>query len=252
MDSLIRWKRQDSERLTRAINRFNREVSAIKDADVKLPKKVKYDFIRDHIASRQELDEIIDSLNSANQRTLTETQELESGERVSIWRYNEALRRRDYALENLEEEKRRIYEGKFGTGNLYMGEERLEEIQNTINRLQGVFKSKEKFEANQRTLLYQGRSDLTLAKNKLFMDNFYTALGDISNYKNAGLLKKKLRQIRNPNKFYDYVKKSNILMDIFLWYKEDDGSLIYSNFDSNEQAFNSALANDLNLNIEVD
>ena len=41
-------------------------------------------------------------------------------------------------------------------------------------------------------------------------------------------------------------------MDIFLWYKEDDGSLIYSNFDTNEQAFNSALANDLNFNIDVD
>ena len=105
----------------------------------------------------------------------------------------------------------------------------------------------------QKRLNFLGRTDYELAKNKQFMENFFTALDDISNFENAKMLKKKeLKKIRNPNKFYDYVKKSPILMDIFLWYKEDDGSLIYSNFDTNEQAFNSALANDLNFNIDVD
>ena len=47
------------------------------------------------------------------------------------------------------------------------------------------------------------------------------------------------------------MKKSNILMDIFLWYKDEDGSLVYGDFDSNEQAFDTALKRDLDLDIEL-
>ena len=63
---------------------------------------------------------------------------------------------------------------------------------------------------------------------------------------------KKIKSIKNPNKFYEVMKKSTILMDIFLWYKDDDGSLVYSTFDTNEQAFDTALKEDLNLDIIVD
>ena len=59
-------------------------------------------------------------------------------------------------------------------------------------------------------------------------------------------------QNKNPNKFYEVMKQSTILMDIFLWYKDDDGSLVYSTFDTNEQAFDTALKEDLELDIDVD
>lgn len=252
MDSLIRWKRQDSERLTRAVNKFNREIRALKNEDVKLPDKVNYNDLRDHISSRKELEEVIASLNSANQRTLLETETLSSGEVVSSWQYEEALRRKDIATKNLIYEMNKIQGDRNISGNIYMGEERITEIQSTLESLEKTFDSKEDFERMQKRLEFLGRTDYELARNKQFMDNFYTALDDISNFENAGLLKKELKKIKNPNKFYDYVKKSPILMDIFLWYKEDDGSLIYSNFDTNEAAFNNALANDLNLNVNVD
>ena len=41
-------------------------------------------------------------------------------------------------------------------------------------------------------------------------------------------------------------------MDIFLWYKSTDGYLVYSSFDSNENAFDNALANDLGIDVRVD
>lgn len=252
MDSLIRWKRTDSERLSRAINRFNREVNALKNEDLYLPDKVNYNELRDHIQTRRELEEVINSLNSANERTLRETQELSSGEVVSAYEFEEASRKKEIATKNLIYEMNKIQGDRNITGNIYMGEERITEIQSTLEALEKTFDSKEDFERMQKRLNFLGRTDYELARNKQFMDNFYTALDDISNFENAGLLKKQLRKIRNPNKFYEYVKKSPILMDIFLWYKEDDGSLIYSNFDTNEQAFNSALANDLNLNVDVD
>lgn len=252
MDSLIRWKREDSERLSKAVNKFNREVKALKNENVTLPDKASYNDLRDHITSRKELEEVINSLNSANRRTLTEMEKLSSGEEISSWEYNEAIRKKDIATKNLIQEMNKIQGERNVSGNIYMGEERITEIQTTLDALDDTFKSKESFERMQKRLNFLGRTDYELAKNKQFMDNFFTALDDISNFENAKLLKKELKKIRNPNKFYDYVKKSPILMDIFLWYKEDDGSLIYSNFDTNEQAFNSALANDLNFNIDVD
>ena len=252
MDSLIRWKREDSERLSKAVNKFNREVKALKNENVTLPDKASYNDLRDHITSRKELEEVINSLNSANRRTLTEMEKLSSGEEISSWEYNEAIRKKDIATKNLIQEMNKIQGERNITGNRYMGEERITEIQTTLEALDDTFDSKESYERMQKRLDFLGRTDYELAKNKQFMDNFYTALDDISNFENAKMLKRELKKIRNPNKFYEYVKKSPILMDIFLWYKEDDGSLIYSNFDTNEQAFNSALANDLNFNIDVD
>lgn len=252
MDSLIRWKREDSERLSKAVNKFNREVKALKNENVTLPDKASYNDLRDHITSRKELEEVINSLNSANRRTLTEMEKLSSGEEISSWEYNEAIRKKDIATKNLIQEMNKIQGERNITGNRYMGEERITEIQTTLEALDNTFDSKESYERMQKRLDFLGRTDYELAKNKQFMDNFYTALDDISNFENAKMLKRELKKIRNPNKFYEYVKKSPILMDIFLWYKEDDGSLIYSNFDTNEQAFNSALANDLNFNIDVD
>ena len=252
MDSLIRWKRQDSDNLTKAINKFNREVRALKNEDITLPPKAKYNELRDHITSRKELEEVINSLNSANRRTLTEMEKLSSGEQISSWEYSEAVRKKDIATKNLIQEMNKIQGERNVTGNIYMGEERITEIQSTLEALDSTFDSKENFERMQKRLDFLGRTDYELARNKQFMENFFTALDDISNFENAEMLKKELKKIKNPNKFYDYVKKSPILMDIFLWYKEDDGSLIYSNFDTNEQAFNSALVNDLNFNIDVD
>lgn len=252
MDSLIRWKREDSERLSKAVNKFNREVKALKNENVTLPDKASYNDLRDHITSRKELEEVINSLNSANRRTLTEMEKLSSGEEISAWEYNEAIRKKDIATKNLIQEMNKIQGERNKTGNRYMGEERITEIEATLEALYDTFDSKKSFERMQKRLNFLGRTDYKLAKNKQFMENFFTALDNISNFENAKMLKKELKKIRNPNKFYEYVKKSPILMDIFLWYKEDDGSLIYSNFDTNEQAFNSALVNDLNFNIDVD
>lgn len=252
MDSLIRWKREDSERLSKAVNKFNREVKALKNENVTLPDKASYNDLRDHITSRKELEEVINSLNSANRRTLTEMEKLSSGEEISNWKYNEAIRKKDIATKNLIQEMNKIQGERNIIGNRYMGEERITEIQTTLEALDDTFDSKESYERMQKRLDFLGRTDYELAKNKQFMENFFTALDDISNFENVKMLKRELKKIRNPNKFYEYVKKSPILMDIFLWYKEDDGSLIYSNFDTNEQAFNSALVNDLNFNIDVD
>ena len=89
-------------------------------------------------------------------------------------------------------------------------------------------------------IFHIGRSDYALSKDKLFMENFYKALEGISNFQNYDVLKRELDKIKNPTKFYDYVKQSPVLMDLFLWYKESD-SLFYGGFTNNQDAFDSTL-----------
>ena len=101
MDSLIRWKRTDSERLTKAINRFNRVRSEMSGLGYDLPDRANYNKLRDHIDSRKELDAVIDTLNSFTERTVKEEVKLASGEKISLFDYNEALRRKEVAERNL-------------------------------------------------------------------------------------------------------------------------------------------------------
>ena len=249
MDSLIRWKRNDSVRLSSSINRFNKLVKELAKAGYKVPEKVNYNKLRDHIDSRKQLDNVIDSLNSLTERTIKEQVTLNSGEKISLYEYNEAVHQKDIAEKNLYKEMQKIQNQRMISENKYMGEERITEIQETLDK---TFNSKESLNRMKNRLAFIGREDYELARNKLFRDNFMKSLDNIKNFDNYEVLKKELNKIKNPNKFYDFVKKSPVLMDIFLWYKEDDGSLVYSTFDTNEQAFNYALQNDLDLLIQVD
>ena len=89
-------------------------------------------------------------------------------------------------------------------------------------------------------IMQLGKMDYKMSKDIQFRENFYKALEGISNFQNYDVLKKELDKIKNPSKFYDYVKKSPVLMDLFLWYKESD-SLFYGGFSDNQEAFDSTL-----------
>ena len=251
MDSLIRWKKQDSIRLTKAINRFNREIKK-QDKSRNIPSKITYNEAMDRFVTRREFESLINSLNRADENTLGRDVELASGETITYWEYSESLRKKNIAGANLLNELDRINRERAESGNRYMGEERISEIQVTLDLLDSSYDSLYNFNKRKRQLDFIGRSDYETAKNKVFMQNFLKAAENLQNFKNYDVLMKKIKSIKNPNKFYEVMKKSTILMDIFLWYKDDDGSLVYSTFDTNEQAFDTALKEDLEIDIDVD
>ena len=251
MDSLIRWKKQDSVRLTRAINRFNNEIKKL-DKERNIPSKITYEEARNRFVTRREFESLINSLNRADEKTLGEDVELESGETITYWEYSESLRKKNIAGANLLNELDRINRERAETGNRYMGEERISEIQATLDLLDSSYDSLYNFNKRKRQLNFIGRSDYETAKNERFRQNFLKATENLKNFKNYNVLMKKIKSIRNPNKFYEIMKKSTILMDIFLWYKDEDGSLVYSTFDTNEQAFDTALKEDLEIDIPLD
>lgn len=251
MDSLIRWKRQDSVRLTKAINRFNNQLKKL-DKSRNIPSKITYNEARDRFVTRREFESLINSLNRADEKTLGAEVELANGEKITYWEYSESLRKKNIAGANLLNELDRINRERAESHNRYMGEERISEIQATLDLLDSSYDSLYNFNKRKRQLDFIGRTDYETSKNKLFMENFLTAAENLQNFKNYDVLMKKIKSIKNPNKFYEVMKKSTILMDIFLWYKDDDGSLVYSTFDTNEQAFDTALKEDLDLDIDLD
>lgn len=239
MDSLIRWKRGDYIKLGQAVSRFNKIINEL-DTDERdfLPELKNYQEIKEHITSRKELNRIIKSLRRVDTENLLNTKILESGEEISKWEYQELNKARRRAFRNLELERESILKDRPSIG---MGDERLSEIhaieQSFIDLENRTGKDLDRLKSR---IFSVGRSDYKLSKDELFRRNFYTALEGISNFQNYDVLKKELDKIKNPTKFYEFVKKSPVLMDLFLWYKESD-SLFYGGFNDNEEAFNSTL-----------
>ena len=240
MESLIRWKRSDYMRLSHAVRKFNKTITELSDnEELKyLPDMKEYSELRDHITSRKELNRIINSLRRADVNNLVQTHVLDSGEEISQWEFREITKARRRAFKNLEKEKQEILDSRESIG---MGDERLSEIRAIENSFVNF---ENKTGADLKRVISRiysvGRLDYKLSKDKVFQENFYTALEGISNFQNYELLKKELDKIKNPTKFYEYVSKSTILMDLFLWYKESD-TLFYGSFTSNQEAFNSTL-----------
>ena len=239
MDSLIRWRRGDYIKLGQAVSRFNKIINEL-DTDERdfLPELKNYQEIKEHITSRKELNRVIKSLRKVNTENLLNTKILESGEEISKWEYQELNKARRRAFRNLELERESILKDRPSIG---MGDERLSEIhaieQSFIDLENRAGKDLKRLKSR---IFSVGRSDYKLSKDELFRKNFYTALEGISNFQNYDVLKKELDKIKNPTKFYEFVKKSPVLMDLFLWYKESD-SLFYGGFNDNEEAFNSTL-----------
>ena len=250
MDSLIRWKKGDYIKLGQAVSRFNKLINELEVDEKKyLPELRDYKELRDHINSRKELNRIINALRRANTSNLVETHVFDSGEEVSKWEFSEIKKAKRRAFANLEKERETIITGRSSIG---MGDERLSEIKAIENSFETLDSRKgSEFERIKSRIFSVGRSDYQITKDKQFRENFYTALEGISNFQNYEVLKRELDKIKNPSKFYDYVKRSPVLMDLFLWYKESD-SLFYGGFSDNEDAFDSTLLFHLGINdVEV-
>ena len=250
MDSLIRWRRGDYIKLGQAVSRFNKIINEL-DTDERefLPDLKEYSEIKEHITSRKEFNPVIKALRRVNTENLLNTKILESGEEISKWEYQELTKARKRAFRYLELERESILKDRPSIG---MGDERLSEIhaiEQSFIDLEN--KTGQGLKRVMQRIFSVGRSDYKLSKDELFRKNFYKALEGISNIQNYEVVKKELDKIKNPTKFYEFVKKSPVLMDLFLWYKEKD-SLFYGGFTNNEEAFDSTLLFHLGIeNVKV-
>lgn len=239
-DSLIRWKRGDYVKLSKAVASFNRKINQLEVNEIKyLPDLKDYKELKDSIMSRKELNRIVKSLRRFNIEGVEEPVELPSGQRLTKWEYHEAKLARNRAIRRLETEKAQILEGQKWTG---MGDERISQINASIRSMQRLeSKSGFNFGTTLSSIFRMGETDIDLKKAEHFRENFMNSLSELSTYDNYDKLKTKLESIKNPIQFYDYVRSSEVLSDLFLYYKDKATAQTYGGFASNQDAFNYAL-----------
>lgn len=240
-DNLIRWKRGDYTRLSRAINKFNNEINKLENLGYKnLPEVKNYKSIKENILTRKELNRTINSLKKLSIDNLKEV-ELESGAKLSYYEYKELINARTRArhflegkLESLEKENPYA---KFG-----LETKEIEAVKKTISSL-GKLESAKGFELNRimDRIKRLGSYDVSMRRAAQYRNNYMEALEQMSGYDNYEILKQKLESIKNPEQFYEYVNKSTTLSDLFNYYETSPESQTYGGFDNNQEAFNRAL-----------
>lgn len=247
--SVIKWRKEDSIALQRAINSFNRNVRKLRRQEGKtdyLPDTVTYNELRDNIISRKELNRVITSLRNFSKKGAADLYETTSGEHITKWEYQEIKKARTRAIKTLNLERMKIEQG---FKSSLMGDKRIREIESTIKNLNNLeTASGYEFERIKKRAEVLGQADIELKRAMTYRQNYLNALEQMSGYENYDKLLSELNKIKNPIKFYEYIQKSNVLSDLFIYYKDKATSQTYGGFADNQDAFNYAL----NVELEID
>lgn len=243
--SVIRWTRSDYARLSYAVRQFNKKVRELEtlEEDV-LPEGFDYQQLKQSIFSRRELNRVVKSLKRFNKESQQRLVTTEAGEVITQWEYSELKKAMKRATTRLEQEARMIVESDINV----MGDREFKQKLRTKESIQDLFnRTGKKFQITSKRAKFWGKNDFELYQASIYRENFMNSLEKMSNYDNYELLKEKLESIKNPIQFYNYVSKSNILKDLFLYYMEEATAQIYGGFSSNQEAFDTAIFDQLGI-----
>lgn len=241
-DNLIRWKRSDYVRLSKAVNKFNKQVNELTSKGINYAPEVKsYQSIKENIYTRKELNRLINSMKKFTIETSKKV-ELESGREMTAWEYKDIRlarnRARRYLEGKLEMQQRENPYAKFGIET-----KEIEQTRKTIESLDKLESKADKFEMQRliNRIKNLGSYDVEMKRATQYKENYLKALEQMSNYDNYDLLKEKLDSIKNPEEFYEFIKQSDQLSDLFEYYETSPQAQTYGGFDNNQEAFNRAL-----------
>lgn len=245
MASIIKWTKDDKRALQKAVNNFNSKIRRLEKAGYEnLPEKTSLRKLtntndldnRQAIYSRRELNATIKRLQRFSERNVEKPVRLASGEIVSYYEKREMDIAKSRAVRRINKEIKSISETKFG-----MGKSEIERLKATRNKILDVENRRgARFKEVKELLEYNAYSDRELRQSNIWKQNFINSLKE-SNLKNKNLLINKLNSIKNPRKAYEYVSKSEILQDLWLFYKEDANVQTIGGFQTNQEAFEHGL-----------
>ena len=248
--NLIRWTRSDYARLSHAVREFNKTIAELEKLNKNyLPEGFNYKELRDSIYSRSELNRIIKSLkrftaNTKEQAIVT----IPSGEEISKWEYKELKKAMRRATLRITDQARKIIDDDRNV----IGDVEFKRLLRTKESIEDLFnRSGSEFKRTRGRTLAWGKKDFELYRADIFRQSYMKALEEMSSYKNYDLLVKELEGIKNPVEFYNYISKSEILKDLFLFYKDKATSQTYGGFVDNQEAFDTALFEQLGIEREM-
>lgn len=188
--------------------------------------------------TRKELNRQINSLKNFLKEDATDIIELSSGEEITKWERDELKKLERNATRRLKNELASIdkIEKPYTT-------QREIEINAQLNNLK-TWQNKKGFEFNKMKSRLQniGTLDYEIKKASIYKENYMNSMREaFSNFENFEVLENKLKTIKNPKSFFKYIQQSDYLSDLFLYYDDESGTLVYGGLSSNEEIFNSEL-----------
>ena len=159
------------------------------------------------------------------------------GEKITEWELNEYEKSKEIRKNSLI----RSVEGINKKQNPYLLTNEINVIDN-IKHMGGIDKKVgDSFLKLKNRVIKNGTLDYELRQSENYRKNFMKSLENASHFENYNLLVNKLNTLRNPIKFYEFVNKSEIFADIFIWYDSLKGQAVIGNFTTDEAMFNYGL-----------
>lgn len=264
--SFFKWSKEDYITLQNAVRNYNKKLKILNEyklVNYSLPEQKSYQDFKKEIFTRQQLNETLSSLNAFMKSNALDEIKLSNEASISRWEREEIAKRQPIAIVNIEiqlmEEKRKQEEK---VGYKGISNDKIDSLESTLKTLKNYDKK------TGQSLRYAierikriGSEDYDYFKAQVFRENFMKVYKEgLSNYENYNKLKWRLDRINNPVDFYDYVSKSEFLMDIFVLYdykelnsKAKQGKVKeygFSAYKDNEEAFNKTLVDDFGIKLK--
>lgn len=243
--SRIKWRQQDYLQLGKAVKEFNRKIERLEALEEKsyLPSKINYQDTKENIATRSELNRILNSLRRFKKEGAEDIYETQAGEKITNWERKElAIQSRisSFRLKNELKALNRPLDN--GFSRVQMGSQRNREIEAKLNKIKKIESLKGyEFDRLRSQLKNWGSSDYEMKKAIVYRDNYMRELQKYSHLDNYEALMKQLKNLSNPIKFYEFMSRNELTVD--LTYQSDQ---FYT-----QEAFNS-FVEELGINIEID
>lgn len=248
MASIIKWTKQDKQALQKAVNNFNSKIRRLEKLGYDyLPQKVGLRELtntkdldnRRAIYSRRELRATIKRLQRFSERNVEKAVRLQSGEIVSYYEKRELQYAKSRAVRQLnrlmEEEQQKL------SVRLGLSSDQYYKYKATKNKILNVESLKGyEYEKVKELLKYNAYADRELRQGNIWRENFINALKE-SNLKNKQILIDKIKSFKNPQKAFEFVEQSEVLKDLWMYYRDDADAHTYGGFSSNQDAFNFGL-----------
>lgn len=243
---LIKWKRSDYITLGKAISNFNKKRNKLlNDVEEKfLPHSYNYQEEKNRIKTRKELNRFITELKkfvNENQEELIITQ---AGEMITKWEYNKLMKERKNYIKYYDEKIEKLE--KQEQGQPFPSMERLTYINRRLNVQNFDILRGHNFQNVRERIEWAGSYDYAVRKGITYKENLLYALSTMEDFENYHILYDKIEKM-NPQNVYDFISKSNVLKDIFKWYKN---KVTYGDFNSKEEIFDYAIFEELELQKE--
>lgn len=240
---LIRYTRKDAMRLSYAVREFNKKIRSLEGLEKRYaPEEVTYQNIKSRIVTRREYNRVLKALKRFKRKGQEDLVSLGDGNIISKWERHEVKMARSRALPSLYLELNEAYRvnplARFG-----MKSERISEIEKNIRDLENLENlNQDKFDRVIDRVQKIGIKDYDLYRDSIYMTNYLKGLKDkqFKSFKNFDIFYNHIKKLR-PDEFFDFINRSTIMSDLFIWYDTERGEVVYSGFASNEDAFNTGL-----------